>query len=74
MAVPKKKLPRHRVRKRRSAWVRRAQAPNLVPCTRCHHLKLPHHVCPFCGYYKNQQVLPEKDLVELIPKSGEETG
>lgn len=30
---------------------------NLSKCPNCHELKLPHHVCPHCGYYKGREVI-----------------
>jgi large subunit ribosomal protein L32 len=26
-------------------------------CPQCHQPKLPHHVCPACGYYKSKEVV-----------------
>jgi len=26
-------------------------------CPRCHAPKLPHHVCPACGFYNGRKVL-----------------
>ncbi|TET52525.1 MAG: 50S ribosomal protein L32, partial [Actinobacteria bacterium] len=26
-------------------------------CPQCHEMKLPHHVCPNCGYYKGKQAV-----------------
>ncbi|MHA2621790.1 MAG: 50S ribosomal protein L32 [bacterium JZ-2024 1] len=64
MAVPKRKLSRHRVRRRRSAWMRELKAPALAPCPRCHNLKAPHHVCPTCGYYGNIEVIEIEEAPE----------
>ena len=39
----------------------RLQAPNLVECSGCGNLIMPHHVCPKCGFYKGKQVInPDK--------------
>ena len=32
------------------------QAPALSACPNCHEAKMPHRVCPHCGYYKGRQV------------------
>lgn len=29
----------------------------LEDCPQCHEKKLPHHVCPKCGYYKGRRVI-----------------
>jgi len=54
-AVPKKRISRGR-RDRRRTHDRR-KALNLVPCPQCHKLRLPHRVCPFCGYYRGVEVM-----------------
>lgn len=33
------------------------KAPGLVECGNCGNLKIPHRVCPKCGFYKGVQVL-----------------
>ena len=38
--------------------------PGLVKCKKCNKLILPHIVCPFCGYYKNKQVINVIDKKE----------
>ena len=56
MAVPKRKVPRARRDKRRSnVW--KLPAPALSKCTQCGELKMPHRVCPICGYYKGREVV-----------------
>lgn len=58
MANPKRRHSKARTRTRRTAWARAAAAPpELVECPRCHEPKLPHHVCPNCGWYKGRQVI-----------------
>ncbi|MCL4426232.1 MAG: 50S ribosomal protein L32 [Firmicutes bacterium] len=58
MAVPKRKMSKSRRDKRRANW--KLTAPNLVPCPQCHQPKLPHHVCPNCGYYDGREVVAVK--------------
>jgi large subunit ribosomal protein L32 len=55
MPVPKRKTGRAVVRMRRAhhALVNPAQSE----CPQCHQPKLPHHVCPSCGYYKGKEVV-----------------
>ncbi len=31
--------------------------PSLNECPQCHEQKLPHHVCPRCGYYKGREIV-----------------
>lgn len=55
MANPKRKTSKARKRARRTHW--KIAAPNLVACPQCHAAKLPHRVCPECGYYKGKEVV-----------------
>ncbi len=55
MAQPKKKTTKSR--KRMGQWKEKIDAPNLVECPHCHNLVLPHHVCPYCGYYDGKEVV-----------------
>ena len=59
MANPKRRHSKARTAKRRAHDA-------LVPagtgeCPRCHEPKLPHHVCPECGYYRGRQVKAVED-------------
>ncbi|HWP51774.1 MAG TPA: 50S ribosomal protein L32 [Clostridia bacterium] len=56
MAVPKKKVSKARRDKRRSS-VWKLDAPALSKCTQCGELKMPHRVCPVCGFYKGKEVV-----------------
>lgn len=56
MAVPKRKVSKARRDKRRSS-VWKLDAPALSKCTQCGELKMPHRVCPICGYYKGKEVV-----------------
>ena len=56
MAVPKKKVSRARRDKRRSS-VWKLDTPALSKCTQCGELKMPHRVCPMCGFYKGKEVV-----------------
>ncbi|MBN1400577.1 MAG: 50S ribosomal protein L32 [Anaerolineae bacterium] len=53
--LPKRKLSKGRTRRRRNhdALTR----VKLVECPSCHHMRLPHHVCPNCGSYRGETVL-----------------
>ena len=56
MAVPKQRTGRASTHSRRSANDR-IDAPSRSVCPQCGEAKLPHRVCPSCGYYKNREVL-----------------
>jgi large subunit ribosomal protein L32 len=32
-------------------------SPNLVLCSNCGEMRLPHTVCPNCGHYKGREVI-----------------
>lgn len=56
MPLPKRKHSRARRDKRRSANSK-LYASNLGICPQCKKLRLPHRVCPHCGYYKGKPVV-----------------
>ncbi|NMB35100.1 MAG: 50S ribosomal protein L32 [Firmicutes bacterium] len=55
MAVPKRRTSKAKRDKRRANW--KVKMPGLSTCPQCHEVKLPHRICPHCGYYKNREVL-----------------
>lgn len=62
MAVPKKKTSPSRRNMRRS---HHALSPvNSGECNNCGARKLPHHVCPSCGYYKGRPVVAQRPQAE----------
>ncbi len=56
MAVPKQKKGRSATHTRRSANSK-LQTSGRSVCPECGATKLPHHVCPSCGFYKHREVL-----------------
>ncbi len=56
MAVPKKKTSKAKSRSRRASAWRLSPAPRSV-CPQCHQAKLPHVVCPNCGWYGGRQAI-----------------
>ena len=56
MPNPKRKHSRSRRDKRRSANSK-VYAANLSTCPQCKSLRLPHRVCPVCGYYNGKPVV-----------------
>ena len=59
MAVPKRKTSKARRDKRRSS-VWKLKAPMLVKCSQCGDLRVPHRVCPNCGYYDGKSVVKKE--------------
>jgi len=62
MAVPKQKQSHSRTNKRRSQH--KVAAPAWNSCPQCHSPRIPHRVCPECGYYGGRQVVAERDTAE----------
>jgi len=52
--LPKQKQSRTRRDKRRTHDS--LKASNLVQCSNCGEMRLPHRACPDCGYYKGREV------------------
>lgn len=57
MANPKRKISKSKRDLRRSNWYKKMSAPALTECTNCGEMKLPHHACPECGYYRGVKVV-----------------
>ena len=55
MAVQQRRGSKTRKRKRRTHY--KLRKPTLIRCSNCGEYKLPHRVCPSCGYYKDKPVL-----------------
>jgi large subunit ribosomal protein L32 len=58
MAVPKRKTSKSRRDKRRTHW--KLSLRGMSVCPRCQEAKLPHRVCPKCGFYKDRQIVAAK--------------
>lgn len=61
-ALPKRKVSKARQGKRRAHL--HLEAVRLVECSHCHEPKVPHTVCPHCGYYRGKQILEIKTKKE----------
>ncbi len=58
MAVPKRRTSRWRRNQRRAqAFFAKLKSFNVVKCSNCGEFAVPHRACPYCGYYKDKQVL-----------------
>ncbi len=55
MALPKRKHCQARRDKRRTHW--KLALPSVTKCPQCAKPIRPHHVCPYCGYYRGRQAL-----------------
>ncbi len=59
MANPKKKhTPMRRGMRRSQNW--RLKAKSLSKCSNCGAAHMPHRLCPACGYYGGELILPPK--------------
>ncbi len=61
MPNPKRRHSKARTRKRRAHD--HLPQKSLSTCPNCQEAKLPHRVCPKCGYYKGREVITVKGLV-----------
>ncbi len=55
--------PTHRHSKARTAKRRthyKAAMPTTTKCSNCNETKLPHRVCPNCGYYNGRSIITPK--------------
>lgn len=53
--LPKRKLSKGRRDRRRAHDA--LQATTLVQCSQCGEMRLPHTVCPHCGYYQGREII-----------------
>lgn len=61
MANPKRRHSKARRDKRRAHDALRT--PAMSRCPNCQEMKLPHRVCPHCGYYKDKEIISVEDEV-----------
>jgi len=55
MPNPKRRHSQQRGRKRRTFYI--VKTKNLSKCPQCEKPKLPHRICPHCGYYKGKAMV-----------------
>jgi large subunit ribosomal protein L32 len=60
MPLPKRRHSATRGRKRRTNW--KLTAPMVVDCPNCHQGRLPHHICPHCGFYDGRKVITTREV------------
>ncbi len=62
MAVPRNRSSNA---KKNSRSAHSALKPkSLSNCSNCGKRKMPHRLCPFCGYYANKEVILQKTQSE----------
>ena len=61
---PKNKSSKARRDKRRANW--KMAAPNLVKCSKCGALMMPHRVCKACGSYNKREIVSQESLIQAI--------
>lgn len=59
MGVGQSKRSKARSRRKRTAWAK-LSVNGAMTCPQCHEPKLPHHVCPSCGYYNGREVVKKE--------------
>jgi large subunit ribosomal protein L32 len=60
MPNPKRRHSKSRTRMRRAHDA--LEVVQLTKCSNCQSLRMPHRVCPSCGYYGTRQVLEISEL------------
>ncbi|MBN1230376.1 MAG: 50S ribosomal protein L32 [Anaerolineales bacterium] len=53
--LPKRKVSKGRRDRRRAHDF--LTPKNIVQCSQCGEMRLPHRACPSCGYYKGREVI-----------------
>ncbi|PIS15378.1 50S ribosomal protein L32 [Candidatus Shapirobacteria bacterium CG09_land_8_20_14_0_10_38_17] len=59
-ALPKRRISTRRQGKRRAA--QKLTPPALIKCSHCGKLIAPHQVCPYCGFYKGEEIVQSPKL------------
>jgi len=59
-ALPKRRISTHRQGKRRAA--QKLIPPALIKCSHCEKSIIPHQVCPYCGFYKGEEIVKNPRL------------
>jgi len=62
MALPKRQHSKQRGRKRRTSW--KITLKSLSKCPQCEKPIIAHRICPFCGFYKGEQIIAAKQKKE----------
>ncbi|NGX61120.1 MAG: 50S ribosomal protein L32 [Chlamydiae bacterium] len=57
MAVPRHRMSNARKNSRRAHHAKKPK--HCSPCSNCGTQRMPHRICPSCGYYNRRPVLRE---------------
>ena len=60
MPNPKRKISKTRRDKRRTHF--KLHPPKPTECPRCHEMRLSHHACPHCGFYRDREVIRIEEI------------
>lgn len=55
MAVPRSRISNARKNSKRAHHAKKPK--HCSPCSNCGTDRLPHRICPSCGYYNNRSVI-----------------
>ncbi len=58
MAVPRCRVSKSKKRSRSAHVALKAKGVSI--CFNCQNTKLPHRICPYCGYYAKREVIAIK--------------
>jgi len=56
MPNPRRKISRSKRDKRRQSWAAKLNTTHLSDCGNCGEKKIPHHICPHCGFYNGKAI------------------
>jgi large subunit ribosomal protein L32 len=59
MPEPKKQTSKSKGKIRRKTNFAKKRFPRMVKCKECGEEKLPHQVCPNCGYYGEEKIVKD---------------
>lgn len=62
MAHPKRRHSHARTHRRRAHDAIKAKSLSL--CPNCKEMKMPHRVCPHCGFYRGKMVVEPKEQTQ----------
>lgn len=62
MAVPRNRSSNARKNSRSAHSALKPKQPSN--CSNCGKTKMPHRICPFCGYYGDKEVILQKTKTE----------
>lgn len=49
----------------------RLKKPQLIVCPQCKKLIPPHRICPFCGFFKGEEIITPKEKKKKEEKKQE---